>query len=174
MCSSDLSGRDYETMTAEDIVVVDLNRNVVEGKWRPSVETPMHTYVYRVRPEVCGVVHSHSIWATAFSLVADEMPVAFPEMIWTIGGSLRVAPYTESATDKLAEVALQTMGDRKAVILGNHGTLVIGRTVEEALKIAISLEESAETYCAALMLGKPRVLPPEEVRRLRRIAGYED
>lgn len=168
------SQRDYDTMTAEDIVIVDLQHNVVEGKWKPSVETPMHTFVYRARPDVLGVVHSHSIWATAFSLVGDEMPVVFPEMIWTIGGSLRVAPYTPPATDQLAEVALTVMGDRRAVILGNHGPLAIGRSVEEALKIAVSLEESAETYCAALAMGQPRALPPEEVRRLRRKAGYPE
>ena len=168
------SQRDYDTLTAEDIVVVNVARDVIEGKWRPTSETRMHTYIYNVRPDVGGIVHTHSICATALSLICTEVPVVFPEMIWTIGGSLRVAPYVQPGTEELAAVALETMGDRRAVLLSNHGTLCIGATVEEALKIAISLEESAETYLAALRVGTPKLLPPEEVRRMRALAGYKD
>ncbi len=168
------SSRDYETITPEDIVVVTVDGERVDGRWRPSSETPMHTVCYRNRPDVMAVIHTHAPYATAFSMVHSELPVSMPEVIWGLGGSIRVLPYMTSGTDRIGVEALEIIGDRRGVILQNHGTLTIGDTLDRALHAAVTLEDTARIWMLALQVGKPYVLPPDEVRRLRAIAGYKD
>lgn len=168
------SGRDYESITPEDIVVVTVDGESVDGRWKPSNEKPMHTVCYRIRPDVMAIVHTHAPYATAFSMVYSELPVSMPELIWGLGGSVRVAPYTTPGTEKLGLEALEVIGDRKGVILQNHGTLTIGDTLDHALHAAVSLEDAAYIYMLALQAGKPCLLAPDEVRRLRASAGYKD
>jgi ribulose-5-phosphate 4-epimerase/fuculose-1-phosphate aldolase len=168
------SGRDYETMTPEDVVVVTLDGKVVEGLWMPSNEKPMHTVCYRERVDVNAVVHTHASYCVALSMVCDELPVAIPEIIFTLGGSVKVAPYVTPGTEELGKDAMKLIGDRKAIILQNHGTLTIGDNLSRALHASVSLEDAAYVYYLALQLGKPWILPPVEVRNLRMRAGYKD
>ncbi|MCL4459242.1 MAG: class II aldolase/adducin family protein [Chloroflexi bacterium] len=168
------SGRDYETITAEDVVVITASGEVVEGRWRPSNETPLHTVWYRERRDVHAVVHTHAPYAVALSMVCPELPAAMPEIIFKLGGSVPVAPYTTPDTEQLGLEALRIIGDRKGVILQNHGTVNIGETLDEALHGAVSLEDAAYIYYLALQVGKPFLLPPEEVCKLRGRAGYKD
>ncbi len=168
------SGRDYESITPEDVVLVTVDGKVVEGLWKPSNEKPMHIVCYRERPDVLAVVHTHASYCVALSMVCTELPVAIPEIIFTLGGSIRIAPYVTPGTEQLGKEALQIIGDRKAVILQNHGTLTIGDNLNRALHAAISLEDAAYVYYLARQMGNPWILPPEEVRKLRMRAGYKN
>lgn len=168
------SGMDYEKVQPEDIDVIDLEGEVVEGNRRPSVEKPLHLAFYRGRPDVLAVVHTHAPYATALSMVCSEIPTAMPEIIFTLGGSVPVAPYTTPGTEKLGLEALEVIGDRGGVILQNHGTVTIGESLDRALYRAVALENAAYIYYLALQIGKPFLLPAEEVRALRARVGYKD
>jgi len=160
------SGLSYATMRAEDVVVVAGDGRVVEGQWRPSSELPMHLAVYRAHPERQAIVHTHSLFATAFAACRREIPAIHYDIV-TIGSPIRVAPYATYGTDELARGALATMGEAMAVLLQNHGVLATGVTVASAYVTAQKVEYLAELYYHALRLGDPVILSEAELERVR-------
>lgn len=160
------SGADYQLLTAEDIVVVDEHGNVVEGKWKPSVETPLHTLVLRKRSDINCVMHNHSPYATAFGVVYQPIPMILMESALALGGEVPIAPYLMSGTPEFAELVCEILGNRPAVLWGNHGVMVVGATLTQTFSIAHALEDSAKVYTIAKQLGTPVVLPPDEIERL--------
>ena len=162
------SGTDYQLLTAEDIVVVDEYGKVVEGKWQPSVETPLHTLLLRRRRDINCVMHTHSPFATAFSVIYQPIPMILAESALCLGGDVPIAPYCMSGTPEFAELIAETLGNRSAVIWGNHGAMVVGPNLALTFSIAHALEDSARVYAIAKQLGTPVILPPEEVAKLHR------
>jgi L-ribulose-5-phosphate 4-epimerase len=160
------SGADYELLTAEDIVVVDEEGNVMEGKWRPSVETPLHTLILRSRRDINCVMHTHSPYATAFGVVYQPVPMILAESALCLGGEVPIAPYRMSGTPEFAELVLRTLGNGPAVIWGNHGAMVVGVNLPLTFSIAHALEDSAKVYTIAKQLGTPVALPSDEVAKL--------
>lgn len=167
------SGADYQAMTAEDIVVVDEHGTVVEGKWKPSLETPLHTLILRRRKDVQCVMHNHSPYATAFGVVYQPLPMILAESALALGGEVPIAPYRMSGTPEFAELVADTLGDRAAVIWGNHGAMVVGASLSQTFSIAHALEDSAKVYTIAKQLGNPVILPPEEVEKLHQFWLHE-
>jgi L-ribulose-5-phosphate 4-epimerase len=161
------SGADYDTMTGEDIVVVDEEGCVVEGQWKPSVETPLHTLILRRRRDIHCVMHTHSIYATAFGVVYQPVPMILEESAMCLGGEVPVAPYQMSGTPEFAELVAETLGTGSAVIWGNHGAMVVGTTLALTFATAHALEDTARVYALAKQLGEPRTLPAGEVAKLR-------
>jgi L-ribulose-5-phosphate 4-epimerase len=160
------SGADYELLTAEDIVVVDEAGQVVEGRWRPTLETPLHTLVLRHRRDIHCVMHTHSPYATAFGVVYQPVPVVLAEEALCLGGQVPVAPYRMSATPEFAELVVETLGEGNAVIWGNHGAMVVGVNLALTFSTAHALEDSARVFAIARQLGTPALLPDEEIARL--------
>lgn len=160
------SGADYQLLTAEDIVVVDEQGTIIEGKWHPSVETPLHTLVLHRRRDVNCVMHNHSPYATAFGVVYQPIPMILAESALTLGGEVPIAPYHMSGTPAFAELVADTLGNGPAVIWGNHGAMVVGVNLALTFSIAHALEDSAKVYTIAKQLGNPVVLPPTEVAKL--------
>ncbi len=168
------SGADYETLSAEDIVVVDDEGQVVEGRWRPSVETPLHTLILRRRRDIHCVMHTHSHYATVFGVLYEPVPMILAESALCLGGEVPIAPYQRSGTPEFAELVARTLGERMAVIWGNHGAMVVGPNLALTFSAAHALEDSAQIYFLARHLGQPALLPPGEVEQLHRawIADY--
>lgn len=163
------SGMGYETMVPEDVVVVDLQGRVIDGARRPSTETPMHRLTYVRRPDVGAVVHTHSIYASAFACLGVEMPVISTELAMVVGGTIQCAPYAKSGTEEMAEAAVTALGTEDlAVFLQNHGVLAVGRNLREAYNTAVALEEAAMIYYLARQMGTPMVIPAEERDRMFR------
>ncbi|HYG57877.1 MAG TPA: class II aldolase/adducin family protein [Symbiobacteriaceae bacterium] len=163
------SGMDYETMQPADIVVVDLAGQVVDGQRRPSTETPMHRMSYLQRPDVGAVVHTHSIYASAFACLGQDMPVISTELAMVVGATVRCAPYARSGTQAFGEAALGALGDEDlAVFLQNHGVLSVGRTLKEAYAVAVAVEEASMIYYLARQMGNPIIIPAEERQRMFR------
>lgn len=160
------SGADYQTLTAEDIVVVDEHANVIEGKWKPSVETPLHTLLLRRRRDINCVMHNHSPYATAFGVVYQPIPMVLAESALCLGGEVPVAPYRMSGSMEFAELVADTLGNGPAVIWGNHGAMVVGSSLALTFSIAHALEDSAKVYTIARQLGTPVLLPPSEIEKL--------
>jgi L-ribulose-5-phosphate 4-epimerase len=159
------SGMDYDKMRPADMVVTDLNGHVVNGKWKPSVDLPHHLYIYRHRPDVGGVVHTHSNYATSFAALGQPIPVCLTAIADEFGGDIPCAPYIDNAGDSIGKAILAHMGASPAVLLANHGVFATGKTPRQALKAAVMLEDVARTCHLALLLGKPAALPPEEVKK---------
>ncbi len=160
------SGVEYDSLGAADIVVVTTDGGIVEGRWKPSLEMPAHLAVYRRRMDVGCVMHTHSIYATVLGVLYQSFPMILAESAYCLGGEVPITPYQGSGTSEFAEMVADHLGDGSAVIWGNHGAMVAGRSIALAYSIAHALEDSARVYWLAAQLGQPRALPEDEVRRL--------
>lgn len=159
------SGMSYRTMKPEDMVIVDMNGNVVEGKHKPSVDTLTHLYIYRHRPDVNGITHTHSNYATSFAALGQPIPVYLTAMADDFGGPVPCTDYAPVGSEAIGKEILRVIGKSPAVLVKNHGVFTIGKSPSEALKIAVMLEDIAKTIHLALLRGKPEEIPPEEVER---------
>lgn len=153
------SGRPYATMTPDDIVLVAPDGTVVEGAFKPSSETPLHLGVYAARPDLDGIAHVHSVHANAVGVLGLSVPPVVGTLWRYVGGTLETAPFLESGSREYAAHALAVMGDRRAIIMANHGLLAIGESVEQALETAAYAEEGARVYLLARPLGEPTTHP---------------
>lgn len=162
------SAVDYETMREDDLVVVDLDGRVIEGRWKPSNETPMHTIFYRERPEVGAVVHTHAPYSSVFAVTREPIPLVIMEAALCLGRPVAVAPYRRPATEELGRIALETMGGGVAVVLAQHGLITVGDDLGQAFASSAAAEFSARLTLAARSAGyAPRELDHEEVEVLR-------
>lgn len=156
------SGMNIDEMRASDMVFMDFMGNFVDTG-RPSSEWRFHLDLLKQRPEFQAVLHAHSPYATTLSCFGRDMP-AFHYMIAVAGGnSIRCAPYATFGTQTLSDYAMLAMDGRKACLLGNHGMLVAGSSLEDALALAVEVESLCQQYCLALQIGKPNLLPDDEM-----------
>jgi L-ribulose-5-phosphate 4-epimerase len=162
------SGVRYEDLTAESMVVVDLDGNVIEGTLNPSSDTASHLYVYRHRPDVNGVVHTHSRYATAFAAVGRPIPVYLTAQADEFGGPIPCAGFTLIGDDGIGKLVVDGIGRSPAILLKNHGVFTIGPTPQAAVKAAVMVEDVAATVFAALQLGVPDEIPDDVVELLHR------
>ena len=155
----------YEVLRAEEICVVSLeDGRTCEGEAPPSGELPLHLAVYRARPDVGAVVHTHAPAVSALSVLGRPLPPVMDEMVVYLGGTVEIADYAFSGTDALARNVVAALGDRAAVLLANHGDVCVGRDAEEALHVALTMESTARIYLEALRAGAPRLLPEDALR----------
>jgi len=159
------SGMDYDKLRPQDMVVTDLEGRKVSGKWNPSVDLPHHLYLYRHCPEIGGVIHTHSNYATSFALLGRPLPVYLTAIADEFGVEVPCVPYTDNQGDHIGEGIVKHMNKAPAVLLAQHGVFAFGPTPRAALKSAVMLEDVAKTCHLALLLGKPRPLPAKEVRK---------
>ncbi len=157
------SGADYQTMTAEDIVVVDEAGDVIEGTHKPTSEVVLHTCILRRRRDIHCVMHTHSPYATAFGVVYQPVPVVLADSALYLGDEVAIAPYQRSGTAAFAEMVATTLGTHMALIWGNHGAMVVGSDLALALSAAHALEDNAQVYSIAFQLGTPIHLSQEQI-----------
>jgi len=162
------SGIRYEDLTPESMVVVDQDGKVVEGNHKPSSDTFAHVYVYRHRPDVNGVVHTHSTFATAWAAVGRPIPAVLTAICDEFGGPVPVGAYAKIGGDEIGREIIRSIGDSPAVLMKNHGVFTIGKTPEAAVKAAVMVEDVARTVFYALQLGQPEEIPAEEIARAHR------
>lgn len=161
------SGMNYTVLEPEDIVAVDFTGNPVGPGRKSSVETPMHAAIYRARPDVKAIIHTHSINASACAAARVEIPCIMEDMASMVGGPVKVAEYAPTGTQKLADNVLAALEDRNAVILANHGVVTVGRCLEEAFKLSLMVEKTAEIFIKSRILGQPYSLDGDEVCHLK-------
>lgn len=162
------SGVRYEDLTAASMVVLDPDGTVVEGNLKPSSDAASHLYVYRHRPDVNGVVHTHSRYATAFAAVGRPIPVYLTAQADEFGGEIPCAGFAFIGDDSIGALVVDGIGRSPAILLRNHGVFTVGATAESAVKAAVMVEDIAATSWAALQLGTPDVLDDDTVARLHR------
>lgn len=170
------SGVPYEHLRPEDLVVVDLNGNVVEGNLKPSVDTPAHLEIYQALEDVKGVVHTHSTYATAFAVLGRELPVYTTELADLFGGPIPISNYVRPGDVGIGKefVRLTQPGRYRALLLRSHGVFTAGHAPEDALKAAEIVEHSAKIAFLVELLGSPSPLSPGEALELHRryLTGY--
>ena len=166
------TSKPYDTLEADDIVFIRLDGSHT-GRCEPSTEWRFHRDIYASRPEAGAVLHAHSPFATSLACLRREIP-SFHYMIARFGGStLRCADYATFGTQALSDAALLAMQGRNACLLANHGMLVYGRDLEQALDLGIELENLCEQYWRACQLGQPVLLDDAEMTTvLNKFAGY--
>jgi L-fuculose-phosphate aldolase len=154
------SGVDYESLGPEDICVINLDGDHVDGPDNPSTEVQMHTVVYHFT-DALAVVHTHPVYATVLGTLTHEVP-RIHYMLALLGGPVRVAPYAQFGTEKLARNCIVAMKDRYGVLLQNHGATTYGETLAMAYSRSIYLEWLCRIYCEAKAIGEPRLLTEAE------------
>jgi L-ribulose-5-phosphate 4-epimerase len=160
------SGVDYETLRPEDLVEVDLaNGKAVDSRLRPSVDLPHHLYLYRHMPEIGGIIHTHSNYATAFAAVGRAIPLCLTAIADEFGDEIPCMPYVDNEGDHIGQAILEHARRAPAILLGNHGVFAWGRSARAALKAAVMVEDVAKTVFLALQLGQPGAIAPEEARK---------
>jgi len=160
------SGVPYEDLRPEDHVVVNLEGETIEGSLKPSSDTASHLYIYRHRPDVNGIVHTHSPYATAFAAVGKPIPVYLTAMADEFGGPIPCAGFALIGSEAIGKQVIEHIGNSVAVLLKNHGVFTIGPSAQAAVKAAVMTEDVARTVWLALQLGQPEELAPDDVARL--------
>ncbi|MGB9023740.1 MAG: class II aldolase/adducin family protein [Candidatus Bathyarchaeia archaeon] len=163
------SGFSKARLNTKELIVLDLEANLVEGKLRPSVESKTHCYLHKLRPDVGAVIHTHSPVASGFASANAEIPCVSTEQAFVLGGTVPVVeryvmPGSENQSD--LEIIEKTFRSSKAVLLRNHGILVIGANLREALNNAIVVEDAARIALVAKLIGTSEKLSDGEIKNL--------
>jgi L-fuculose-phosphate aldolase len=156
------SGIDYELIKPEDVVVMDLNDQVVDGFRKPSSEYRLHSVFYNSKEDVGAVVHTHSPYATTVACLNQDLP-AVHYTIAHAGKVVPCAPYATFGTNELASIAHKVMGSGRAVLLANHGLLAVGEDIAKAFIVATEIEYLAGLYYRASSIGTPVIIPDREM-----------
>lgn len=167
------SGIDYYEMQPEDVVIMDLRGNVVDGSLKPSSEYEMHAIVFRNRNDVSAMIHTHALYSTTISCLRWDLPAVDYLVAHAGGKNIKCAEYATYGTKELAENALKAMDGRKAVLLANHGINVVGNTLDEAFAVTEQLEFCARLFWQAKSIGEPVILSAGEMEMMvERFKGY--
>lgn len=162
------SGVSYDDLTPESMVVCDLDGKLVEGELSPSSDTAAHAYVYRAMPQVGGVVHTHSTYASAWAARGEAIPCVLTAMADEFGGEIPVGPFALIGGDDIGRGVVATLeGHRSpAILMRNHGVFSIGADARAAVKAAVMCEDVARTVHVARQLGEPLPIPQPAVDSL--------
>jgi L-ribulose-5-phosphate 4-epimerase len=164
------SGMDYEELSPSLLVVTDFRGQRLKtgnpgDDLKPSVDLPHHLYLYANCPEIGGIVHTHSNYATSFALLERPIIPCLTAVADEFGGQIPCAPYVDNVGDLIGEAILKHRTQAPAVLLGHHGVFTFGPNAKAAFKAAVMVEDVAKTCHLALLLGQPTALPPEEVKK---------
>ncbi len=160
------SGMDYDGLVESDLCALDADGAPVSGARKPSSEWRIHADLFRLRPEVNGIVHAHPMFSTSLAILRRDLP-AVHYMIGVAGGpTVRCAQYATFGTPELSAFVQQALEGRKAALMANHGLIAVGETLAEAFKVAREIESVAEQYWRALQVGTPIILDDEEMARV--------
>jgi L-ribulose-5-phosphate 4-epimerase len=162
------SGVSYEDLSADSMVVCDLDGILVDGHLVPSSDTAAHAYVYRAMPDVGGVVHTHSPYATAWAARGEAIPCVLTAQADEFGGEIPIGPLARIGGDEIGRGIVETLAKHRstAVLMRNHGVFTIGRTAREAVKTAVMCESVAYTVHLSRQLGEPLPIPPDDIDAL--------
>ena len=162
------SGVSYDKLLPDNLVVVDLNGNVIEGDLKPSVDMATHLYVYKHMPEIMSVIHTHSTYASAFAAIGKPIPVCLTAMADFFGRDIPVGELVLIGEEEIGKEIVSKIGNSKAILMKNHGPFTIGKNVNEALQSAIFLEETAKVLIMSRILGESQPIPESMVKILHK------
>ena len=162
------SGYSYDKLTPQDLVVMNLDGEIVEGDLLPSVDTETHLYIYRNRSDVYGVTHTHSTYASVFAVLGRPIPAALTAT-GMFGGEIPLGDYVPIGGKEIGEEVVKKIGDNLAIIMQNHGVFTIGNSASQAAKMAVEVENIAKIMYFALLMGTPKLLSQERIDHVANI-----
>ncbi len=157
------SGVRYVEMDPSDILILDMDGKVIEGDKNPSVEKHLHLGVYKSRDDVNAIIHAHSIYSTILSTLKLSLPPIIEELVPYVGGEIICAEYAEAGTEELAQNVVESLGEKNALFLPNHGNLCCGSHLDGAYTVLEYLERASKIYYMAKLIKEPNLLPEETV-----------
>jgi L-fuculose-phosphate aldolase len=158
------SAMSYEVIREDDVVVANIDGTIVEGRRRPTVEFGLHLGIYRARPEINAVVHTHPVYSQIFGVLREAIPALIDEAAQVLGGEVRCARYELPGTPELAAACVEALGKKAfACLLANHGAVSIGVDMDAAFRAAAVLEMTAQIYALARAIGKPFLLEQSQI-----------
>ena len=157
------SGKGYREILANDIIVVDETGVVIEGRFKPSSELPLHLAIYRARPDISAIVHTHSVFASACAVARIGIPSIIEDLVQVVGGSVDVAAYALPGTDMLAQNTVEALSCKNAVLMANHGVVGCGQSLIEAMTVCELVEKAAQIYIYANQIGGAKVLDDKDI-----------
>ena len=167
------SGMIYEEMVPDDIIVMDINSHVIEGRRKPSSDTDGILYILQHRADINAVIHTHQPYATAVGIVEDTcFPVNLTTLGNVAGGNVPIAPYSSPGSVDVGKDTVAYLGTARAVILAHHGVMTVGSTLKDALYTAVYMEEAAKCYLAAKAVGIRKFMTPEQIQQTADIFRY--
>lgn len=159
------SGMEYQDIEAQDVVVMDLSGNIVDGKRKPSSEYQIHRILYENRMDMYAVIHAHTIFSTIFACLGEELlPATY--MLASAGKKIKCAEYATFGTGELAVNAYKAMQGNNAALLANHGVVTGAESLKKALDILEQVEYSAELYYRARCIGNPKIIADDEMEKV--------
>jgi L-ribulose-5-phosphate 4-epimerase len=158
----------FRDLTPENMVIVDAEANVVEGAHKPSSDTASHCYIYRHMPQVFGVVHTHSRYATAFAVVGRSIPCVTTAMADEFGGEIPLGGFALIGGEEIGQRVVETLAGSSspACLLRSHGVFAVGPTAEAAVKAAVMTEDNAAIVWLAMQIGQPLPIPDADIAKL--------
>lgn len=156
------SGVSFEEMTVEDMVIVDLEGRVVDGKLKPSTDTDTHLYVYQRRDDVFGIAHTHSPYASSFAALGQSIPPCLTSF-GMLGGEIPLGGYAPIGGEDIGQEIIDKIGRALAIVMQNHGVFTIGSSAKQATKMAVEVEEIAKITHLAMLRGQPIMLTDEQI-----------
>ncbi|MFX1356010.1 MAG: class II aldolase/adducin family protein [Promethearchaeota archaeon] len=159
------TGNRYNKLTTDQIVHMAFDGTPLSSGKLPSTEYKLHVAIYNSRPKVQSVIHTHSTFATIISVVRKKIPIIMEEQVVYLGGSIDIAPYGEAHTEDIGNAALDALSFKNAALLSNHGVVVCGKSIVNAVKNAEFVEKFAKTYWGSLLIGQPFILPEKGLEK---------
>jgi L-fuculose-phosphate aldolase len=160
------SGKKYEELLAAQMVLVNYHTMEYEGVFEPTSEADMHAAIFKARPAIKAVIHTHQVYATTVAVAGKEIPPLVDDQAQILGPSVKVTKYERSNSLQLANEVVEKLEGRNAVLIANHGAVCIGRSMDEAFVAAQILEKTCQVFIGAAMLGDLQQINPEEALRL--------
>ena len=162
------SGVMYPDLAPDTMVVLDLDGNIMEGTLKPSSDTATHLYIYRQRPDVNGIVHTHSAFATAFAAAGQPIPPVLTAICDEFGGEIPLGGFALIGDEAIGMEVVRSIGNSPAILMQNHGVFTFGKSARAAVKAAVMVEDAARTVYYAMQLGEPISIPDDMVARLHK------
>jgi L-fuculose-phosphate aldolase len=162
------SGMSYNVLKPEDMVLANIDDLSYVGKLKPSIEFPLHAEIYKARPEINAVMHTHSINASSVAAARKDIPPILDDMVQIVGGSIRITEYALPGSEQMVKNAIKKLENRNAIILANHGPVCLGRNLNEALITAQIVEKASKVFIDTQAFGGPVCLTNEDVDLMRK------
>ncbi|MBQ7937314.1 MAG: class II aldolase/adducin family protein [Oscillospiraceae bacterium] len=161
------SGMPYDTLVDDDIVVMDVDGNRIEGDRKPTIEYAMHLGIMKRRPDVNAVVHTHPVYSQVFALLHENIPPVIDEAAQILGGEVKVTEYALPGSPEMAANAIEAIGNEASCLLANHGAVAVGKDMDAAFRVCTVLEMTSQIYYMARCIGKPLPIDDDKVAYMK-------
>ena len=166
------SAMKYYDIVADDVVVFDKDLNIVDGHRKPTIEYNFHIGIMNARPEINYIIHTHPVHSAVFGVIGEDLPGICEDFVQLVGDRIVNCRYALPGTKELAANVVESLGDKRAVMIPNHGTVCCGEDFDTAMKVCFVVEKSAQVYILARSIGTPKLISDEDISAMQDFAKH--